>query len=132
MHAFSTSPEASDALEKRINGMLAATIDETDNKLSLYLPVNTLLEASGRGPSGCGSTFDEETSSSRRRTFDEEGSGEPSDAALMHHLLDVSLSFTCAATGAAVAATFSREGVNENQLAISLTPEQARLFPHPP
>jgi hypothetical protein len=91
--------------EEEVNQAIVASRNEEDNKFSVYLPKNRMLEGNGLHPDGCGSTF------------------EPSDDELMIHLVDVSLSFTCGATGAVIdGGEFSFQ---DNTLSVSLTAEQA-------
>jgi len=91
-------------LEEAVNAAMISIMNTEDNKLSIYIPKDKLLEGAGLGPDGCGSTFD-------------------SASLATHHLVDVSLSFVCAATGEVInGGTFEWQ---YNSLTVSLSSSQA-------
>ena len=97
-----------EGMEARVNEGWRNVTNTNDNKLTLQLPKSRLLEAAGLGPNGCGSTFADPTSPTSEWV----------------DMVQVSLSFTCAATGAVVDGTFKWEK-GCNCLFISLSAEDA-------
>ena len=89
--------------ETYVNSQMRAVTNVAENKISIYLPTSVVKEANGQGPGGCGTKFSE-VSAERQ------------------HLVDVSLSLVCAATGATI--TGGIEWRDRN-LHISLTAAQA-------
>merc|ERR1719343_944644 len=96
-----------------VNSAIQAVNITSENKLRLYIPKYKLIEAAGMGPAGCDSRFDED--------WVAENGNET------HHLVDMSLSFTCASngqeiTGAGITVEQSESAV---QLIVVLTSVQA-------
>jgi hypothetical protein len=108
--------------ETDVNAAITSVRNTAENKLSIYIPKNKLIEGAGLGPDGCGSTCPtngQQGGGGTTTTAGPQGS-QCSDEA--HHLVDVSLSFTCASTGALVNPTLTWEG---NRIIIDLTSAQA-------
>jgi hypothetical protein len=108
-------------LEPQVNAAITSVTNTAENKLSIYIPRNKLIEGNGLGPSGCGSTCPSDATGGDGGTTT---TTNPSDkcAGGIHHLLDMSLSFTCASTGAIINPTFTFQ---DNKLTVDLTSAQA-------
>ena len=97
LHAFGN-------LEEQVNNAVTAVTDTTNNALVLSLPTDLMLDGSGQGPSGCGSTTPLNASS-------------PNST-----LMEIAMSFVCASTGESVSGTMEWDG---QAVMVNLTPEQA-------
>jgi len=105
-------------LEPEVNAAITSVTNTGENKLSLYIPKNKLIEGAGLGPNGCGSKCPVDMQEEGTTTTN------PNDHCTggWHHLVDVSLSFTCASTESLVNPTFT---FANNLLTVDLTSDQA-------
>jgi hypothetical protein len=120
-HGF--GPTGDYTVENQVNNAIMAETNVAENKLVVSIPKDMLLFGAGLGPNGCGSQCTDSTGGGTTTTAPG-GSGACSGD--MQRLVEVSLSFICASTGAVVNGNVTWEtGENIKKIMVSLSPEQA-------